>query len=70
MESQHFTQRKARANIKQTNIPLVKMSAGTVTDTDTMRKIAKRRKQTKARKMRQEHRTQATRYMQQQSSPG
>ena len=57
MESQHSTQRKARANIKQMNIPLVEMSAGTVTDTDTMRKIAKRRKQMKARKMRQEHRT-------------
>ena len=70
MESQCSTQRKARANTKQTNVPLVKMSAGTVTDTDTMRKTAKRRRQMKARKMRQEHRTQATRCMQQQSSPG
>ena len=52
------------------NVPLVEMSAGTVTDTDTMRKTAERRKQMKARKTRQEHRTQATRCMQQQSLPG
>ena len=70
MESQCFTWRKARANIKWTNVPLVETSAGTVTDTDTMRKTAERRRQTKARKTRQEHRTRATRHMQQQSSPG
>ena len=52
MESQCFTQRKARANTKQTNIPLVETSTDTVTDIDTMRKIVKRRKQIKARKMR------------------
>ena len=52
------------------NIPLVETSVGTATDMDTMRKTAERRRQTKARKMRQEHRTQATRHMQQQSSPG
>ena len=57
MKSQHFTQRKARANIKRTNISLVEMSIGTVTDMDTTRKTAERRRQMKARKMRQEYRT-------------